>query len=454
MKKFRPIRKKEDTQSRRSFIRKAAASIGAFTIVPRYVLGGAGNTAPSEKLNIAAVGVGGMGRNNIKNCERENIVALCDVDWDYAAAQFENYPKAKRYKDYRVMLEKEKGIDAVIVATPDHTHAGPAMMAIQLGKHVYVQKPMTYSVEEARKLTEAAREAGVATQMGNQGHSGEGVRLVREWIQAGAIGGVREVHIWTNRPFGRWSWPQGVERPQERPAAPAKMDWDLWLGPAPVRPYHPCYHPSKWRGWLDFGTGALGDMGCHIFDTPFWALDLGAPESVEAASTPVNSETYPVASMVTYKFAARGQMPAVTMTWYDGGLKPPRPEELEPGRRMGTEDGGVLFVGEKGTLVAGTTGGSPRLIPETKMQAYERPAKTIPRIEGTHEQNWIDACKGGPAACSNFDYAGPMTEMVLLGCVAIRAGEKLYWDAENMKVTNVPDANEFVHRVYRSGWTL
>ncbi len=454
MKKFRPIRSKQRVLSRRSFIGKTAGAIAAFTIVPRHVLGGAGNTAPSEKLNIAAVGVGGMGRSNVKNCECENIVALCDVDWDYAAVQFENYPKAKRYKDYRVMLEKEKGIDAVIVATPDHTHAGPAMMAIKLGKHVYVQKPLTYSVEEARKLTEAAREAGVATQMGNQGHSGEGVRLVREWIQAGAIGGVREVHIWTNRPFGRWGWPQGVERPKETPAAPANMDWDLWLGPAPQRPYHPAYHPSKWRGWLDFGTGSLGDMGCHIFDAPFWALDLGAPQSVEAASTPVNSETYPVASMVTYKFAARGNMPGLTMTWYDGGLKPPRPEELGPGRRMGTEDGGVLFVGEKGTLMAGTTGGSPRLIPETKMQAYERPAKTIPRIEGTHEQNWIDACKGGPAACSNFDYAGPMTEMVLLGCVAIRARQKLYWDAENLKVTNVPEANEFVHRVYRSGWTL
>ncbi len=439
--------------TRRTFV-KAAASAAAFTIVPRHVLAGSGQTPPSEKLNIAAVGVGGMGRNNIKACEHENIVALCDVDWDKAAAQFEDYPKAKRYKDFRKMLETEKSIDAVIVATPDHTHAVPTMMAVRMGKHVYVQKPLTYSVYEARKLTEAAREYKVATQMGNQGHSSEGIRLVREWIQAGVIGAVREVHVWTNRPFGRWGWPQGVERPKDSPSVPPAMDWDLWIGPAPYRPYHPAYHPSKWRGWLDFGTGALGDMGCHIIDTPFWALDLEAPVSVEATTTPINSETFPIASFVTFKFPSWGEMPPVTMMWYDGGLMPPRPEELEPGRRMGSESGGILFVGDKGKLIAGPTGGAPRLIPESKMKKFAPPAKTIPRIEGTHEQDWLEACRGGAAACCNFDYAGPLTETVLLGCVAVRTRQKLYWDHENMEFKNSPEATPLLHRAYRNGWSL
>ena len=435
--------------SRRNFMGGALAASAAFTIVPRYVLGGAGHTPPSEKLNIAAIGAGGMGSHNIEAVSSENIVALCDVDDERAAPTFEKYPQAKKYKDYRRMLEKEKSIEAVIVATPDHTHAVAAMMAVKMGKHVYCQKPLTRTIYEARKLTEAAREANVATQMGNQGHSGEGMRLMCEWIRDGAIGLVREVHCWTNRPV----WPVGIDRPKDTPPIPPTLDWDLWLGPAPYRPYHPAYHPFKWRGWWDFGCGALGDMGCHIMDPAFAALKLAHPTSVEASFTKVNSETTPVASIVHYEFGARGDnMPPVKLHWYDGGLKPTRPEELEPGRKVA--DNGTIFVGDKGKIICGCYGESPRLIPETKMQAYKQPPKTIPRVVGSHEQNWVAACKGGEPACSNFDYAGLFTEVVLLGNVAIRTPEKLTWDGPNMKCTNVPQANEYVHAQYRDGWSL
>ncbi len=439
--------------SRRRFLHTTASTVAGFTIVPRFVLGGEGTKPPSEKLNIAGIGVGGMGKNNVKNCEGENIVALCDVDWDFAAPVLDSYPGARKYKDFRVMLEKEKGIDAVIVATPDHSHAVAAMTAIKMGKHVYVQKPLTWSIAEARALTKAAKEAKVATQMGNQGQSSENIRLVVEWIRAGAIGGVREVHLWTNRPGGEWAWPQAVPRPKDTPAVPADLDWDLWLGPAPQRPYNPAYLPSKWRGWRDFGTGPLGDMGCHIFNQPVWALELGHPTSVEACTTALlhsaeaNAETYPLASIVTYQFPAKGERGAVKLVWYDGGLKPPRPDELEEGRKM-PEDTGVMFVGDKGIMLEG------RLIPESKMMEYQRPPKKIPRINGTHEQNWIKACKGGLAATSNFDFAGPLTEIVLLGTIAVRTGQKLYWDGENMKITNSPEANELVQRECRDGWAL
>lgn len=465
--------------SRRDFMGGAAAAAMTFTIVPRHVLGGSGHTSPSEKLNIAGIGVGGMGASNIdalagysnKNgvvtMSGENIVALCDVDEEYAAPVFNRYPKAKKYRNFRKMLEKQKDIDAVVIATPDHTHAVIAMAAMRMGKHVYVQKPLTYSVYEARKLTEAAHKYKVATQMGNQGHSGEGVRLVCEWIWDGAIGPVREVHAWTNRPI----WPQGIDRPEETPSVPATLDWDLWLGPAPYRPYHPAYTPLFWRGWWDFGTGALGDMACHILDPVFWALKLKYPISVEAsiASTRhktesgwtklvVNTETYPNASIVHYRFPARGDMPQVKLTWYDGGLLPPRPEELEPGRQMGKDDSGVIFIGDRGKLMCGTYSDSPRLIPETKMKEYKRPPKKIDRIpkgRDGHEQDWVRACKGGEPACSNFDYSGPLTETVVMGNLAIRnPGRTLAWDGENMKVTNFPEANEHIHREYRNGWTL
>jgi predicted dehydrogenase len=450
--------------SRREFMGGAAAAM-AFTIVPRHVLGGEGHTSPCEKLNVAGVGVGGMGGVNLSKLANENIVALCDVDEKYAAKTFEQYPNAKKYRDYRKMFEKQKDIEAVVVATPDHTHAVIAMAAMQMGKHVYVQKPMTYSVYEARMLTEAARKYKVATQMGNQGHSGEGVRLTCEWIWDGAIGDVREVHTWTNRPI----WPQGIGRPTETPPVPGTLDWDLWIGPAPARPYHPCYTPLFWRGWWDFGTGSLGDMACHIIDPVFTALKLGYPLSVEANVTSYrvkgesgwtnlveNKETYPLSSIIRYDFPARGNMPPVRLNWYDGGLLPARPAELEPGRKLG--DSGVIFEGDKGKIMCGTYGEGPRIIPEAKMREYQRPPKTIPRIEGGgegHEQNWVDACKGGEPACSNFDYSGPLTETVVMGNLAVRfPNRKLEWDGENMKVTNLEEANEYVHRQYRQGWSL
>ena len=358
------------------------------------------------------------------------------------------------------MLDKQKDIDAVIVATPDHTHAVAAMAAMRRGKHVYVQKPLTHTVYEARMLTEAARKYKVVTQMGNQGHSGEGVRLMCEWIWDGAIGPVREVHIWTNRPV----WPQGIDRPSDTPPVPPTLDWDLWLGPSPMRPYHPCYLPFNWRAWIDFGTGALGDMGCHVMDAAFWALKLKYPVSVEASHSyevkgrkrVENKETYPNASVVHYQFPAREGMPAVKLHWYDGGLLPERPEELEPGREI--PESGTIFVGDKGKIMCGTYSDDPRIIPESKMKEYKRPPKTLPRIEkGTdgHEQNWIAACKGGPPACSNFDYSGPLTETVVMGNLAVlNPGKNLRWDGENMKVTNDDKANEYIKPAYREGWSL
>ncbi|MCX5645618.1 MAG: Gfo/Idh/MocA family oxidoreductase [Phycisphaerae bacterium] len=438
--------------SRRRFM-GAAAATAAFTIVPSYVLGGANGKAPSEKLNIAGVGIGGMGKSNLGGCERENIVALCDVDWNYAAPVFKKYPNAKPWKDFRKMLDEQKDIDAVIVATPDHLHTPVAMAAMQRGKHVYVQKPLTRLVSEARALTEAARKYKVATQMGNQGHSQEGVRLICEWIWDGAIGEVREVHAWTNRPV----WPQGIDRPKDTPPVPETLDWDLWVGPAPMRPYHPCYLPFNWRGWWDFGGGALADMACHVLDPVFSALKLKYATSVEASCTKVNKETFPLASMVHFEYPAREGMPAVKIHWYDGGLKPARPDVLEVGRSLDQESSNVLFIGSKGVLRCGEYGGSPRLIPETAMKAYKRPPQTLERIKGGHEQNWIRACKGGPAATSNFDYSGPFTEMVVMGNLALRpenVGKKLEWDGDKMLVTNDKKANDYVQMHYRQGWEL
>ncbi|MBP1635382.1 MAG: iolG 6 [Acidobacteria bacterium] len=391
---------------------------------------------------------------------------LRTTDPNYAATTHEMFPDAKRYIDYREMLETQKDIDAVIIATPDHTHAVIAMAAMRAGKHVYVQKPLTYSVFEARTLTEAARTYKVASQMGNQGHSGDGARMVCEWIQGGAIGQVREVHAWTNRPV----WPQGVEvlRPADTPPPPEGMNWDLWIGPAPMRPYHPAYHPEFWRAWCDFGTGSLGDMACHILDPVFWALKLKYPTAVEAnistyweaffRKTEPRNETFPRSSVIRYKFPARPGMDAVTVTWWDGGLMPPRPEELEEGRVMGDEDGGVLFIGDTGKLMCGCYGRGPRLIPESKMAEFKRPEPTIPRIPGGengHEKDWIRACKGGEPASSSFDYSGPLSEMVLMGNLAVRFPDRrLLWDGEKMQVTNDAAANEYVRRVYREGWSL
>jgi len=438
--------------SRRNFLRGTGAA-AVFAIVPRHVLGGAGNTPPSEKLNIAGIGVGGQGASDLQQLESQNIVALCDVDQNRAAGTFKRYPKARQHRDFRRMLDRQKDIDAVMVATPDHVHAVASITAIKMGKHVYCEKPLTHTIYEARKLAQAAREHKVATQMGIQGHSGEGIRRLCEWIWDGAIGEVRQVHSWTDRP-ARW-WPQGVGRPKDTPPAPDSLDWDLWLGPAPHRPYNPAYVPFKWRGWWDFGTGPLGDMGIHNSSPIFWALKLGYPTSVELISQQgCNAETGPTKSIVRYEFPARADMPPVTLVWYDGGNEPPRPEELEEGRRIGDNDGGSLFVGSKGKILApGWCAASPRIIPETKMKEYDQPPKTIPRSPGHHAE-WIEACKTGKPTTANFDFAGRLTEVMLAGNIAVRTGGKLLWDGPNMICTNIPQANQYTRCRYRKGWAL
>jgi len=401
----------------------------------------------NEKLNIAGIGVGGKGESDIKSLSQgSNIVALCDVDEVRAAETFKEFPNVKRYRDFRDMLDKEgNNIDAVTVSTPDNVHTVAAMAAMQLGKHVYVQKPLAHDIYEARMLTEAARKYKVATQMGNQGHAGEGVKRVCEWIWAGRIGQVREVYIWTNRPV----WPQPVARPTDTPPIPETLDWNLWLGPAPERPYHPVYLPHNWRGWWDFGCGALGDMGCHIMDASYTALKLGYPTAVESESEGNTQESGPKWSIVRYEFPTRGDMPPVKVTWYDGGKKPPRPEGISADEKLGDGDNGTLFIGNKGMLTCGEYSGSPRLVP------YEKPdvPRTLPKSPG-HYEEWVLACKGGEPAGGNFDYAGPFSEMVLLGNLAIRTGKRIEWDGPNMKCTNLPEAEHYVKREYREGWHL
>jgi len=345
---------------RRNFLRTTATAAVGFQIVPRFVLG-QGQTPPSEKLNIAGIGIGGQGGGVLNDMKSENIVALCDVDWAKAAGTFKNFPNAERFKDYRVMLEKRKDIEAVMIATPDHMHAPITLAALRAGKHVYVEKPMAHSIEETRMMTKVARETGLVTQMGNNGHAGEGLRLTREWIQAGAIGTVREVHGWSDRP-GKW-WKQPVERPTELPPVPADVDWDLWLGCAPGRPYHPAYHPHACRAWFEFGTGALGDMAVHNLDPAFYALDLAAPTSAEAQDSGLGKETYAAWQIITFNFAARGNRPALKMTWHDGGKLPAKPTELDADIDLG--DTGIIFSGEKGAMLCGGWSGAPKLFPES-----------------------------------------------------------------------------------------
>jgi len=448
--------------SRRNFLGGSAIAAAAFTIVPSHVLGGPGKKAPSDKLNIACVGVGGKGKTDIKEVSSENIVALCDVDQtQFKSFEEEHedkpelmaqYNKATKYRDFRVMLDKEKNIDAVVISTPDHTHAVIAMKAMKMGKHIYCQKPLTHTIYEARLLAKTAKENKVVTQMGNQGHASEGARLINEWIQDGAIGDVREVHAWTNRPI----WPQGIERPTEIPSVPPTLDWNLWLGPAPWRPYHPSYCPFAWRGWFDFGTGAVGDMGAHILDHPYWALGLKYPETIQSSSTPMTEDSFPLASIVHYTFPARGKKPPVKLTWYDGGLTPARPEELEPNRKMGDGGGGVIYIGDKGKLMHGTYGSNPRIIPETKMKEYKRPEKTMQRSPGIYLE-WIEAIKAGKKSTTDFSYAGPLTETMLLGNIATRMKDKntvLEWDPDKMEITNLDEANEYLKIEYREGWYL
>lgn len=438
-------------------MKSAAKTAAVFTILKA---GSARTYAANEKLNIASIGAAGQAAGDIDQLKSQNIVALCDVDWHHAAGTFKKFPDAKKFKDYRKMLDEiHRDIDAVIVATPDHHHFFASMAAIRLGKHVYCEKPLTHSIWEARELAKAARTAKVATQMGNQAQASEETRRLQEFVLDGAIGPIHEVHIWTDRPsrglFGEY-WPQGVTRPTDSPTVPNTLDWDLWLGPAPWRPYNPAYLPTKWRGWWDFGTGALGDIACHYFDPVFRALKLGQPVSVEASSTRVNEETFPLGSMITYQFPARGNLPSVKLVWYDGGLRPPRPPQIKDSDLMG--DNGHLLVGEKGII--NTDWSKWRIYPEKLAKEYGEPPKKLERSPG-HHQEWVNACKGGAKAGSNFDWAGPLTEVVLLGNVALRAQLRerltrsvLQWDSDKLVCTNVPEANQFLRREYRQGWAV
>ncbi len=505
--------------SRRSFVRGAGtAALGAM-VVPRHVLG-RGFQAPSDTLNVAIVGAGGMGMSNAEALGSENIVAVCDVDFGYVERSLsgrdrnregqprpegirlkEQFGKARRFTDWREMLEQQRDIEGVVIATPDHTHAVIAKHAMERGKHVYVQKPLTYSVHESRVLRELARaRPRLATQMGNQGHSREGALLVNEWVQAGVIGPVSEVHVWTNRPVG--FWPQGIPRPAPAaqpaggtafgtswgmrrinetlaaamaaaPAPPPEgLRWDLYLGPVPEDvEYHPIYHPFNWRGWLDFGVGALGDMGAHLVDQPFWALGLEYPVSIEATSTPWGTQlipatepggrprsrpvTYPVATAVNYEFPARGYQPPVRMRWFDGGLYPPRPDLL-PDDVVLKSEGGVIYYGDKGVLMHDTYGDNPRLFPEALMERAAAVPKSYPRIETSHELNWANAAKGRGRTSCPIEYAALLTETMLLGIAALRTGQgrKLIYDGPRGVVTNIPEANQYLTREYRKGWEV
>ncbi|BCS35064.1 NADH-dependent dehydrogenase [Luteitalea sp. TBR-22] len=525
--------------SRRTFLSTTAAGAG-LTIVPRRVLG-RGFQAPSDTVNIATVGFGGMGGGNTRRLMTQNIVAICDVDDVLVDAQLkrmtedaasatpaastpqpiskaqaaanarrppvdnqaalrrftsEQLPRLKRYRDYRELLDRQKDLDAIVVATPDHMHALIALAAMDLGKHVYVQKPLCWSVEEARALARKAKAMPrVVTQMGNQGHSSDGSRTGYEYIRGGAIGDVREVHVWTNRPYGYW--PQGIPRPapiqpetgprplrypsarataltadalyREAGPVPSTLSWDLFLGGAPMVEYNPLYHPRNWRGWVDWGQGAIGDMGAHLIDHPFRSLDLGMPTVIETVSTPFNGACYPTASMTHYQFAARGSMPAVKLTWYDGGLTPRRPEEL--GDEMLNGEGGIIYVGTKGKMIQLTYGHEPRLLPKSLHEKTGEPKALLPRVahgQDEHEMNWVEAIQGKAQISCPFEYAARLTEVMLLGVVSLRAGQKtpgdsrIHYDAANMRVTNtikgpngiVTDPNEFLRREYRAPWRL
>ena len=440
--------------SRRRFVENAAAATMAFSIVPRHVLGGRGYQSPNDTLNIGCIGVGGRGRDDVRGVAGtgENIYALCDVDWRMARDSFNRFPDAKRFKDFRVMLEQEgDNIDAVIVATPDHTHAVATLAAMEMGKHVYCEKPLARTLSEVRHMTEASRHHNVATQMGNQGHAGEGTRQIREWVEAGAIGTVREVQYWTNRPI----WPQAIDRPLEAHHVPPHLDWDLWLGPGPTRPYHPAYAPFRWRGWWDFGTGALGDIACHSMDAAFWALQLGTPSRIEAESTRVFAETAPAASRIVYEFPARGDRPAVKVVWRDGNLAPSRPPEIDDNVTWPTMSSGQMWVGDDGKLIASIYGEDPRLLDRARHQELmaDPPEEKYPRTEGVYAE-WVAGCKGGAPAGSNFaDHSGPLTEMVLLGNLAVRSGKVIELNPGTGELlTSVPE--EYVMPPVRGGWGM
>ena len=506
----------EDTLSRRTFLRRAATTAAGLTVIPRHTLGGSGYIPPSDKINVAFIGTGSQGLRVMLHFLGEpdvQAVAVCDPNqqsadyaqwaphefrdavrkllgtstgWDWLSPEDPpiqlthtlrvtsgtagrdpcqkivdayygtqkrsgEYHSCAAYRDLRELLEKEKDVDAVVVGTTDNLHAAVSAAAMRKGKHVFCQKPMTHTLYEARCIAEIAHETGVATQVAVNNQASESTRVLCEWIWDGAIGPVREVINWSSRPF----WPQGIERPKEVQPVPEGLDWDLWLGPAPQRPFNHAYLPVVWRGWYDFGCGAIGDMGCYSFDTIFRVLKLDAPTSVEASSTARYEETFPLASIIYFNFPARGDMPPVRLTWYDGGLTPPRPEAMEKGRPMSGEQGeGLLFIGDKGTILCSFNGGHPTLIPDSAMKAYKQPPKTLPRSPG-NEREWLDACKGGktkPGA--NFEFSGMVTEALQLGNIALRTGESLTWDRPNLKITNVASAQQYVQPERREGWNL
>lgn len=435
---------------RRNFLKNLGLTGATITILPSHVVSGLGHIAPSDKLNIAGVGIGGKGKVNLKNMVGQNITALCDCDHEYAENVFKTYPNAVRYKDYRVMLEKQKDIDAVVISTPDHTHAVIAAAAMESGKHVYLQKPLTHSVWESRYLTGLANRKGVTTQMGNEGHSNDSVYEVAEVVQSGCLGAIHEVHVWTNRPI----WRQGMPKPLVKVPIPKTLDWDLFIGPSPMRDYNPEYHPWIWRGWWDFGTGALGDMGCHLLDVPYYALQLGHPVAFQASSSLLNTESAPVSSKVSYQFPARNnlphcQLPEVELTWYDGGLMPARPFNLPVDAPM-NPGGGFMLVGSEAILIAEAYGAKwktykngEEFVPQTRVKLERIPDH--PLGGGRHEMQFVECCKNDGQPSSNFNYAGPFNEMVVLGNLAVRLQslqKTLLWDGEQMKVTNIAPNEE------------
>jgi predicted dehydrogenase len=438
--------------NRRSFLKTASLASAAVSLPNLLRSQGANPQPANNKLNVACCGVGGRGYDAVQGMKAENLVAFCDVDDERAAKAFNEFPNVPRFRDFREMLDKMGNqIDAVTVSTPDHMHFPIAMAAIALGKHVFVEKPLCHTVTETRRLAKAARDKGVRTQMGNQGHAGEGARRLKEWIDAGVLGEVREVHSWTDRPI----WPQGAKLPDHSkmmPVVQPTLSWDLWLGVAQPREYDPAYLPFTWRGFWDFGTGALGDMGCHIMDGAYWALGLTAPTSVEPILAGETDVSGPTASVLRLEFPGRGSMPPLRWTWYDGGLMPPLPPQLEEGRKL--QDDGTLLIGSKASAIADTYYDSIRIIPEAKMKemAPSLPAKTIPRVVGGHFAEWIRSCKGGVPAGSNFDYSSRLSESVLIGNIALRARRRIEWDSENLRVTNLESANAFVATPYRSGF--
>jgi len=486
--------------SRRNFLGTVGAATAGLTIVPRHVVPGKGLLQPSDTVNVAGIGIGARGAANLRGlCDPEvpivtpprtstgqplskeeiaarearmgsrpqgaqqpqqgaqpareavklaNIYALCDVDTAFAAHVIKGYPKAKVYTDWRQMLEKEKSIDAVMIGTPDHSHAPIAAAFMRQKKHVYVEKPLCKTIFECRKLAEIAKEYDVVTQMGNQGHASEGARLINEWIQSGAIGLVREVHLSTNRPI----WPQGnIQRPAAVPV-PKTLNWDVWLGPAPEKAYHPDICHFNWRGLRDYGTGALGDMGAHIYDHPFWALNLGMPTRIQASSSVFNNEFWPLAEVITYEFPARGYMPPVKVTWFDGGLRAPRPFEMDQGTRVNS----ALYLGDKGILMHGDYGSNPQLIPKKAMDAFVPPKPWLPRSPGIYAE-WIDSIRNNAKSSTDFSYASRLVETMMLGNIAVLTANRnitLEYDPDNMKFINLPEANDLLHYEYRKGWTL